>query len=166
MSDQNPSVKLMIQSGLIPNNTIQQLVNWRLLPESSVELSGTRPINMEKEWDDVESFVNELKTALDEEAKTIRETDLDQVAGEYQEVVLSFRVDESGAGSQERAQVFVDKLGRIVLPPDARYQELEEVIFLDEENGGEPTNRNVVKVESRFKGQKVSSYVVYLEAVK
>jgi hypothetical protein len=119
---------------------------------------------MEKKWDDVESFVNDLKTALDDEARTIRETELDQV-GEYQEATLSFRVSEDGVGrTDEKTQVFIDKLGRALLPPDSRYRDLEKIYFPGEGNGSEPVARDVVNVETRFKGQKISSYIVYLEA--
>jgi hypothetical protein len=117
---------------------------------------------MEKEWDDVESFVYDLKAALDEEARTIRETEL-SVAGEYREAVLSFRMEEDGTGSEERVQALVDRLGRVLLPPDARYQDVEEVAFLDEGNGGGPSNKRVIKVEGRFKGEKLAAYVAYLE---
>lgn len=139
-------------------------------------MSGTRQINMEKEWDDVESFVDELRTALDDEAKTIRETELDQVGG-YQEAALTYPreygippdsetdlVVDKDAQVIESIQVFVDKLGRVILPAKVKYEQLLSVTFLDEENGSEPIVRNVVRVETRFKGKKVSAYVVYLEA--
>ena len=164
MNDQNPSVKLMIQSGLIPENALQQLVNWRLLPETSVESSGSRPISMEKEWDDVESFVYELRTALDEEAKTIRETELDQV-GEYRNVAVRIPSDtEAGVDwASETLDVFVDRLGRVLLPPKKKFEQAISVTFLDDENGGESTLKKVVQVENRFKGQKLAAYVIYLE---
>jgi hypothetical protein len=118
---------------------------------------------MEKEWDDVEAFVGDLRSALDEEAKTIRETELDHV-GEYRSV--SVRVPSTDPGvdwKAETLEVFVDKWGRVILPGREKYKQTLSVTFLDNENGGEPTLRNVVQVEGRFRGQKTAAYVVYLE---
>ena len=152
----NPSVKLLIQAGLVPDNVLQQLVNWRLLPENSVELSGQSPISMEKEWDDVESFMNDLKIALDQEAKTIRETNLDWSGGYHS---VSMQLQEG----VENADVLVDALGRAILPAKEKYLALSSITFLEEGNGRAPKIRDVVRVESRFRGDKVTAYVIYLK---
>lgn len=165
MSSENPStVKfMMIQAGLVPKEVVQQLVNWRLLPEDSVELTGSRPINMEKEWGDVETFVSDLRSALDEEAKTIRETELEHV-GEYRTASVRVPSDDPGVDwKAETLEVFVDKWGRIILPGKDKYERVLSINLLDDENGGQSTLQNVVRVERRFRGQKIATYVVYLE---
>ena len=160
MSENPSTVKfMMIQSGLVPENVVLQLVNWRLLPEDSARLTGSRPINMEKEWDDVESFVKDLRSALDVEAQTIRETELDPDGG-YRSVSVQVPSDTQDWVAVE---AFVDRLGRVFLPPRPAFGEAISVIFLDEGNGGNSETRKVVRVESRFRGEKVAAYVVYVE---
>jgi len=154
------SVKLMIQSGLIPENSLQQLVNWRLLPEDSVQLSGSRPINIEEDGEDVLEFVEELRGALDSEAKTIRETELDQV-GEYKKACLAFSDDSI---APEDLDVFIDKLGRAILPSYSRYQKIRSIQFMGDGNSGQSGEKKVLSAEPRYKGQKVVAYVAYLEA--
>lgn len=173
-NDISPSVKLMIESGLIPENALQQLVNWRLLPEDSVELHGNKPVNLEKEWTDVEAFIHELKGALDQEAQTIRETELDQV-GEYREATLTFRscaqIPDSDVSIlrtgnfTQTLQVFVDKLGRVILPARNEYEHLESITFTDGSNGSEIRTepRPVTNTEARYRGPKIVAYVIYLE---
>lgn len=161
----NPPVKLMIQSGLVPDNVLQQLVNWRLLPANSTELSGQSPISMEKEWDDVESFMNDLQSALDREAKTIRETDLDW-AGGYHNVSLRLRGPKGEADwFAENTEVLVDALGRVILPAKAKYKDLLSITFLEEGNGHPPALREVLQVECRYRANRVVAYVVYLKEV-
>lgn len=161
MTQNQSTVKLMmIQSGLIPENVVRQLVNWRLLPADSVGLTGSHPINMEKEWDDLESFVKDLKSALDEEAKTIRETELDQV-GEYRPVSVRVSSDSEDWKS-EVLDAFVDRLGRVLLPPKSQFENALSITFLDGGNGANPI-KMVERIETRFRGDKVAAYVVYLE---
>lgn len=162
MSENPSTVKfMMIQSGLVPENVVRQLVSWRLLPSDSTELTGSRPINLEKEWDDVESFVNDLRSALDEEAKTIRETELDQ-DGEYRAVSVRI-LSEDSDWVAKNLDVFVDRLGRVFLPPRPEFDKALSVTFLDEENGSKATIHRVIRVESRFRGDKVVAYVLYVE---
>jgi hypothetical protein len=112
---------------------------------------------MEKEWNDVESFVCDLRTALDQEAKTIRETDLDWTGG-YHSVFLQIRDAPS-----EEAEVLIDALGRVILPAKGKYLNLVSITFLEERNGGSPPVRVVGSVESRFRGDRVAAYVIYLK---
>lgn len=131
-------------------------------------MSGQSPISMEKEWDDVESFVSDLKTALDHEAKTIRETDLDLTGG-YHNVSLRIRAQKLDPNATwyseyvESEEVLVDALGRVILPAREKYQDLLSITFLEEGNGQPPAVKEVAQVESRFRGNKVVAYVVYLK---
>lgn len=126
-------------------------------------MTGSRPINLEKEWDDVESFVRDLRAALDEEAKTIRETELDS-GGEVRSIsvrVLTGREKDDCEFIQLDA--FVDRLGRVFLPPKPEFEHAETIEFLDETNGGALAEiRHIVQLESRYKGNTLAAYVAYL----
>jgi len=162
MSENPSTVKfMMIQAGLVPENVVQQLVRWRLLPKDSAELTGSRPVSLEREWSDVESFVNELRSALDEEAKTIRETNLDNTGG-YRPVSLRLRSQEE-SWRAENVDVFVDQFGRVILPAKERYADVLSITFLDEQNGSKSAPRNVVQIERRYRDNKVTAFVVYVE---
>ena len=160
MSSESPAVRLMIQSGLIPKNVVQQLVNWRLLPENSVESTGSAPVSLESNWESVEQFVDELGQALTKEMATIRQTELDQ-SGHYEEVFLVF-ADQTLNRSQD---VFVDRLGRVVLPAKPEYDQLLSVAFMSSNGEGKVT-RVVVDKEPRYEGTRRSSLVIYLDAEK
>ena len=121
-------------------------------------MSGTRPIDMEKEWGDVSEFVSDLKTALDEEAKTIRETNFDQ-AGEFRKAKLLF----ADGIQPEETQVFVDCFDRVILPAKRYYLGVKKIMFMDGTNGSSLRSQKVVTVEPRFKGDTMTTLVVYLE---
>ena len=94
MPNQNVSpskaVKVVIQGGLVPKETVQQLIRWGLLPDNSRELIGSLPGNdFETQWGTVEEFVKTLGAALAKEAAVIRETELDP-AGGFQDVLVEF----------------------------------------------------------------------------
>lgn len=129
-----------------------------MLPEASAGLSGSRPVKIEHGWDTVEQFVGELNEALSEEDKSIRETELDHSGG-FKKVYLEFA--DEGLNSTE--DVFVDRLGRLVVPPEQKYQELQKVTFISI-NGGDTSPRRVVNFESRYEGDIISAFVVYLES--
>lgn len=156
-SDPSKSVRLMIQSGIVPKNALQQLINWRLLPEDCAGLSGTKPVSIEKGWDTVKDFVDELGEALSEEDRSVRETQLEHSGG-YRKAHLKF----SDSSLNITTDVFVDQLGRLILPPEQVYQELTGAIFIDT-NGGENL-RGICNLEKRYEGSTVSAFVVYLES--
>jgi len=135
------------------------MVNWRLLPEDSVALAGTREVTIEKGWDTVREFVDELNEALSEEDRSIRESVLDKSGG-FRKAHLEF-ADHSLDGEED---VFVDTIGRLVVPPEQKYQELQRVTILDANGGIPPTPRQVVGLENRYEGQYVSAFVIYIES--
>ena len=157
-TEQSKSVRMMIQSGLIPKEALQQMENWRLLPEGSVELAGTREVTIEKGWDTVSEFVEDLNEVLSLEDRSIKETSLDKSGG-FKKADLVF-ADHSLDGEED---VFVDMLGRLVLPPEQKYQELMSVT-LKMSNGGPPVVQQVVNMETRYEGNYVSAFVIYLDA--
>jgi hypothetical protein len=158
MSSDSPAVKLMIQSGLVPQNVVQQLVNWRLLPGDSVESTGSDPVTLEQGWESVEGFVAELNQVITEEMATIRQTDLNK-SGHYEEAFLTF-ADSTMNRTQD---VFVDQLGRLVLPAKPEYETLLSVSFRSVNGEGEDT-RTVVSKEPRYEGTRRSALVVCLES--
>lgn len=167
--EMSPAVKLMIEAGIIPKNTVQQMARWRLLPEASVELSGIAPVDLESETPKVEEFVVNLNEALTDEFGSIRQTDLDR-PGHFEEVLLVFEdvpvgtedvsVDSKGRSSVTQ-DVFIDRLGRMVLPAKAEYESLKEVHFMSE-NGEGPIVKEVINKEPRYEGTRKSALVVYL----
>lgn len=148
-----PAVRLMIQSGVIPESAVRQLINWRLLPEDSEKLLGNQPINLESAWESVERFIENLKTALVDEMKTIRETELDRPGG-FRDAKLYFS-HRVGRGYHEK--VFVDRVERVVTPATEKYEKLTALQFV-----GGPL-RHVIKQESRFEGDQKVAIVHYLE---
>src|SRR6185369_3070069 len=59
------TVKMMVEAGIIPKHTLQELANWRLLPEDYVASHGVRPVRLDTtNPSDVEEFVKNLGEAL------------------------------------------------------------------------------------------------------
>jgi hypothetical protein len=154
--DLPPAIKLMIQSGMVPESMIRQLINWRLLPEDSEKLIGNQTVSLEETWETVEQFIDTLKSALVNEMKTIRETELDRPGG-FRDAKLYFN---NRVGNVSSEKVFVDRLDRVVTPAEDKYSVLTAVQLL-----GGPI-RSVLKHESRFEGDQEVAFVHYLEPVQ
>lgn len=117
-------------------------------------------MSLESEWPTVEDFVAQLGKALTDEMSTIRQTELDQ-SGHYEEVFLSF-----GDSTRNRTQdVFVDRLGRVVLPAKDEYGMLLSVSF-QSTNGEGKITKAVVDKEPRYEGTRRSALVIYLATEK
>ena len=160
MTEGSPAVRLMIQSGLVPKNVVQQLVNWRLLPEDFVQSTGSDPVSLESKWETVESFVDELGQAITKEMSTIRQTELDK-SGHFEEAYLTF-ADKTLSRTQD---IFVDRLGRVVLPAKPEYEMLESISFMSVNGEGKVT-KEVVNKEPRYEGTRRSALVIYLATEK
>lgn len=135
------------------------MVNWRLLPEDSVALAGTREVTIEKGWDTVSEFVDELNEAMSEEDRSIRESVLDKSGGFYRA-----RLEFADHDLDCEDDVFIDTIGRLVVPPEQKYQELQMVTILEANGGTAPTPRQVVSMENRYEGEYISAFVIYLES--
>jgi hypothetical protein len=147
----NRTTTLLIEAGIIPKNTLQQLINWRLVPEGSEQSHGKRPATT---TDERSSFAQELSLALTQDLAEIRETELDLV-GDYETAVLNYDSNRS-----TQTKVFVDKLGRVILPFE------EGTITLPVMSVSLPAGsalRKVVRSEMRYLGDKPTSQVLYLE---
>ena len=152
----NQSTKLLVEAGIIPKNTLQQLTNWRLLPEDYAESHGAHPVHLDTN-DPVEvgRFVKDLGTAITKDMAEIRETELDRPGG-YHKAHLMFQdpnLDTYGC------DVFVDRLGRLVTPSGEPWTLLDKVQLDDDRDP-----RKVIKREQRYEGDKVASLVIYLES--
>lgn len=148
--------KLLVEAGIIPKNTLQQLVNWRLLPEDSVESHGVHPIRLDaSNQKEVQRFVKDLSTAITKDMAEIRETELDH-SGSYKRARVEFSDSRFNC---DDCDIFVDRLGRLVLPSKGPWDGITRVLL-----EGDNTLRNVVKREPRYEGEKVIALVVYLDA--
>jgi hypothetical protein len=150
------STKMLIEAGIIPKNTLQQLANWHLVPEDYVESHGVHPVVLDtSDPEKVSRFVKDLSVAITKDMAEIRETELDR-AGDYRTVRVWYH---DGASSGYAKDAFVDRLGRVVTPASEKLFDLVQL-------NGEEAPRKVVRREPRYEGDKVVSYVSYLEAKK
>jgi len=152
--------KVMVESGIIPVNTLHQLVHWRLLPESSAQSHGNRKVTLDSSKpEEVSQFVEDLGRAISKDMAEIRETELNRSGG-FRKIVC-WHSWESAKFAVAKHQVFVDRLGRLVVPVDSYWKNVIEVMF-----DGESIKRKVVKTEERYEDEKVVAFVLYLEAKK
>lgn len=158
-----PAVKLMIESGLIPENILRQLVNWRLLEADSVKSLGNNPVSLESEWETVEEFADNLSDAVAKGMGDIRETEMD-LTGYYRTAHLEF----AGIGGDRQEEVFVDRLNRVILPARGNYKGLMAITLFDPayDGPGSWDRQEVVRLERRYRGDDMSTLVVYLESLE
>lgn len=150
------TTRKMIEAGIIPKNTLQQLVNWRLVPEDYVRSHGTRPVNLDTSDErEVTAFVQDLGEAITKDMAEIRETQFDQTGG-YQHLLLEY--EQSAFNGED--QVLVDRMGRLFVPNMQPWPQLERVAF----KSSPDVWRRVVKKEPRYEGEKVVALVIYLES--
>jgi hypothetical protein len=128
-----------------------------LLEEDSGKSSGKEPVTLESEWDTVEEFTQNLNDALTKGMGSIQETEFDST-GVFRKAFLEFESE----GNNCRMDVFVDRLGRVVLPAEEVYSRLLRVSFF-REGGSKVVVHDVVRMESRYEGHRKSALVVYLE---
>lgn len=148
------STKMLIEAGIIPKNTLQQLVSWRLLPEDYAKSHGTRKVSLDtSNEEEVDEFVKDLGNAITKDMAEIRETDLTQSGG-YQRVLLEFE-NSTLNGIYD---VLVDKLGRLVVPAGSPWN---RALWATCEDG---VRKIVLKCEDRYSGDRLTAQVIYLEA--
>ena len=152
-----PAVKLLIQSGVIPENTLRQLISWKLLPETSSSLHGDHPVSLESKWTTVEEFVDRLRASLTEEMGIIRETELDRTGGFRRAKLKACSSFCETMHELPDREVFVDRLGRVLLPARDPYAHVE-LVSLD----GNPF-QEIVQREPRYEGENQVAWVCYLD---
>lgn len=142
------TVKLVVDAGIVPANALEQLVRWKLLPPELASSTGRSLA--EKGWNSVEEFISDLRSAISAEDATVRETELDPIGG-FKEVTLISK------GGKVAAEAFVDKLGRVAIPGRYPIERLKAVAIED------GPQQFVVRAEPRYKGEDVTTWVIYLE---
>lgn len=147
----SPAVKLMVQSGMVPENTLRQLIHWRLVPGTLGSEVPDEPV-IEKEWESVESFLAELKDAISQEMADIRYTDFNR-SGVFHRVTVAFN-----DGSCAEIDALVDKIGRVIVPGTKENERIEHVAF-----GPSSEMKPVLRTEARYEGERVGAWVMYLE---
>ena len=123
-----------------------------MLPEDLSSLHGGNPVTLESNWESVEGFVSSLKAALTEEMGAIRETELDRVGGFKRATLLA-----APNGVARIEDVFVDRLGRVLLPARPPFDEAE---LISTDQG---PFREIVRREPRYEGEDQVAWVCYLE---
>lgn len=149
------STRMLIKAGIIPKNVLEHLAGFRLIPEDYVKLHGKAPVTLDTQKpEDVESFVSGLGEALAKDMSEIRETNLDSAVTGNVDVQLRFK-----DGRTEDAYLPIDLMGRLVVPADPQWEDLESVVFVEKNQGAA---RAVVRQETRFEGETPCSKVIYL----
>lgn len=143
-------VTLIVQAGIIPEETLKQLVAWKMLPPEVLKGAGSRKASSVG-WD-AEKFVAHLRDIIEKESEAIRET-------EYVSPGKPVQVSVKMKGrALYHGEAYQDRLGRIYL--DSRFygKAIESIIVAPEKQP-----RRVEKVEERFKGERPEKVVCYLE---
>jgi hypothetical protein len=148
-----PGVKLVIQSGIIPKETLEQLVKWKLLPKEALEEAGSRKASLEADWSDAAAFVGHLDELINKEAEAIRESEF-TLPGELVPVTVKMIGQPLFHGD-----AYKDRMGRIFLG-GRFYRKGVQAIQV---GPGAGPMKTVVKVEERFVGDRPSWVVCYLE---
>lgn len=94
-----------------------------------------------------------LAKKITEEMKTIRETELDRTGG-----FKGMYVYSDGQENPVWAKLFVDRIGRVIVPTGESHETITHVEFKGKKR------RAVIKKEPRFEGQEEVALVLYLEA--
>jgi len=98
------------------------------------------------------AFTDALSNALTKDMSEIKETELDH-PGQVERLHLEF---ESNSGFED---VFVDKLGRLIVPNDDKWRYLKSV-----HRGNGHGSQKVVRIEKRYEGDQETDLVIYLAA--
>lgn len=148
------AIQLLIRSGIVPRETLGQLVRWQLLPEEALGSSVDSSRTWEREWSRPERFVEEIARAVHDDER-LRETELD-VAGAYRRVWIRWR---GGRFDREGREVIVDRFGRIFLPGRFAQRDIIGISL----TGRHEDIQHVSSFERRYKGDEVSALVCLLE---
>ena len=76
----NRTMTMLAESGLIPKETIEQFIKWRLAPPELLEAWNTRPVESGQQGlmtDSERAFVTELSKSLNSDDLEMRQTLLD-----------------------------------------------------------------------------------------
>lgn len=142
------AVQLIVQSGMIPEEMLQQLVAWKLLPEKVKAQAGSRPVSLEREWRTVEDFVDTLGKVIEKESVELKETTIES-NGRFERVDLIFNKEPT---LRELALV-----GDNCVTIPATIKKHPEAVVLHGEG------REVLKVEERFHCGELTTLVCHFK---
>ena len=153
---ETPVVRLLIRSGLVPENVLQQLSKWKLLDPRAVILDGTSELG----WAQAADFARALESLIHQENVTIRESEV--VSGTFKRAWLFYRYET--VQRHVRKDVVVDKMQRIFVPVGAvEGEEIVAVSFADSLEDAVSSPLAVVNIETRYSGEEKAAYVLYTE---
>lgn len=144
---ETPAVQLLIQSGTVPENVLQQLVRWKLLSEEALAQDGSLPDSSSTGWKTAAEFVSTLNSLIDLEQSTIRETDF-EVTGIVKVVYLKWG---NGRFDKRGKVAILDSLGRVLIPEDMLGNGAKVVLGISFTPDISAV-RKVVSEEARFDG--------------
>lgn len=151
------SMEMLIESGIIPSGTVQQLVKWRAVPEKMGQLAGHRPVSLEKDSEEATRFAEDLANQVTREEQSLRETEF-EVAGKPHKVTVHF-----GDGSEiTNVTVNTDQFGHVHVPTTVFTNGRRKVIKSIALKGEAAIE--VVAQEPRFTGERVTTLVCRLGA--
>lgn len=153
-----PTTEMLIEAGLIPADTVAQLVRWRALPEEMLEKVGLHPVSLEQNSAEAAKFADSLAKQMESEDRLIRETELD-VMGDEVKVIIQF----SDGSLSATVVATIDKFGQVHVPTsvflNGRQRKIKGISF-----DGHPDNiRRVISQDPRFSGDLATSIVCQLE---
>lgn len=146
------AVQLVIKSGIIPEEMLQQLVTWKLLPESAVGQAGSQPVSLEQGWRTVEDFVDTLGRAIEKESVTIKETRLASDK-RFERIRLMFIGDDDGYSTL----ALVENDDCVAVPATGKKN--PNKIYM------QGLKREVWKIEERFQGDELTTLICHLKPV-
>jgi len=150
-------MRLVMDAGLIPEEVISQMVDWRFLSEEEAGTPSSREAMSELVWEGPDAFIRMLGRALEKQEMEVRETDF-TVAGDLSSVTLVYG---GVAGEIRRSEHRVlDKWNRLYLPPGEEYVDNLSVVLV------EGKTFRVEQDEMRYRGSEPCSRVLYLEEVE
>ena len=123
------------------------------LKDSAGDLQISEESELHRQWPTVEDFVKDLGEAIEANARIIRETDL-SLTGGYRSATITV-----GPHSWE-TDVFVDRLGRVVMPGRKASEDIEAVTLQGK------GSQKVLNKEPRYRGNDLTAWVLYLEPLE
>jgi hypothetical protein len=157
---ETPAVRLLIQSGVIPENALRQLVKWKIFDKKVLDQTpdGSPPTSLSAGWETPDQFVDALTELIELEQDTIRETDF-EVAGAFKTVWFKWG---NGRFDKKERQVLVDNMGRVFVPR-SMLKNGNRIVQAVSFTPNSSDLQRVISEETRFNGTEAVVTVLNLE---
>jgi hypothetical protein len=157
------TTNLLVTAGVVPETAVRELAHWKVISEEVAETYGDAKVSVDTDIDDAMKLVDSLKAAIDHDAREIRETELTPLRP--CEVVVGMDNKAGMVCPVYVGAAKVDANGRVYLP---LRKGMEGVRFLrfthfDGHRISEQVDKEIIKMEPRYQGDKQVSLVAYLE---